>query len=88
MDWFLHNVLGREFIKDGGSTEMSTPKLHSQCSHSSGVPNDQLPVNSSRTNLGDCPTLPFVRSHARDSVLVYSKQLGLSLRASAGSAGA
>ena len=67
---------------------MSAPKLRGQRSHSSNVPNDQLPVNTSCTDLCDPPTLPFVGSYARDGVLVYCKQLGLSLRASTTSTGA
>ena len=50
-------------------------------SHRSNIPNDRLPVNSGRAGRGDCPTLPFVGSHARDRVLVYSKRLGFSLKA-------
>ena len=50
-------------------------------SRRSNIPNDRLPVNSGRAGRGDCPTLPFVGSHARDRVLVYSKRLGFSLEA-------
>lgn len=68
-------------ILDNELTEMGAPKLGGERTHCSNVPNDQLPVNTGRTNLGNCPTLPFVRSHARDSVLVYGEQFRFSLRA-------
>jgi hypothetical protein len=61
---------------------MGAPKLHSQRRNSPNVPNNQLSINSSCANLPDCPALPFVRPHARDSVLMHRKQLGFSLRAS------
>ena len=67
---------------------MGTPKLRSQCSNSSNVPNDQLPVYTSRSHFTDCPTPPLVRPHARDSVLMYREKLGFSLRASTASAAA
>ena len=60
---------------------MGTPKLSGQRGNSSNVPNDQLPVNASRCDLADRPTLPLVRPYARDSVLVHREQLGFALRA-------
>ena len=79
--------VGRE-VEGGESAEMGAPKLHSHGSHGPSIPNDQLPVNSGRTDLGDRPTLPFVRSNARDGVLMYGEQLRLSLRTSTASTGA
>lgn len=61
---------------------MGAPKLHSQRRNGPNVPNDQLSINSSRANPPDRPTFPFVRPHARDSVLMHRKQLGFSVRAS------
>jgi len=55
---------------------MGILKLRSQCSHSSEVPNEKLPVNSSCADLGCCPALRFAGFHARDNVSVYCKQLG------------
>ena len=80
MDFF--QVRCREFIEGVRSTEVNVPNLQSHCSHRSEVPNDQLPIDSGRADLGDRPALPFVRSHTRDSVLVGREQLRFPLRAS------
>ena len=83
----LCSTLGTEVIEDGGSTEMGTPKLRSQ-RNGPNVPNDQLPVNPSRSDFTDRPTPPFIRPHARDGVLVHRKQLGFSLRTPTANTGA
>ena len=81
-------MLSTEAIGDSVSTKMGAPKLRGQCSNSSDIPNDQLPVHAGRSDLVDCPTLSLVRPHARDGVLMHCKQLGFSLRASTTTTGA
>ena len=61
---------------------MGTPKFRGQRSNSPNVPNDQLPINASRSNLADGSTLPFIMPHARNSVLMHREQLGFPLRTS------
>ena len=60
---------------------MSTPKLSGERSHCCNAPNNQLPVDPGRADLGNCPAMPFVSSHVGDSVLMYSEQLRFPLRA-------
>ena len=75
---------GAEVTWGDGSTKINASKLSSQRSHGPDIPNDQLPVNSGRTDPSNRPTLPFVGSDARDSVLMNGEQLRFSLRASTG----
>lgn len=76
----MHSVVGTEVTRDGGSTEMSAPKLCGQRSNRPNIPNNQLPIHARRSDFTDRPARPLVRPHARDGVLMHRKQLGFSLR--------